>query len=104
MKEFILKQTCGACPEAYNVYRNGKYVGRFRIRYGGFTAHNDVPDSDPVYERNDVGDGMLDWDKRDEVLTAACKALLEDIKSRESPEEVEPIYEIEYPEAERYDD
>ena len=37
---FVFIQTCGACPEQYDVYLNDKRVAYVRLRYGRLTAKN----------------------------------------------------------------
>jgi hypothetical protein len=36
IKNFLLEETCRACPEQYDIYFNGKYVGWFKLRHGIF--------------------------------------------------------------------
>lgn len=40
-KQITLEMTCGACPEAYNAYFRGEYVGSLRLRYGLFSVRDD---------------------------------------------------------------
>lgn len=56
---FRLVNTCGACPEQYDVFRGADRVGYLRLRHGFFSA--DYPDvwGDPVYESQTVGDGIF---------------------------------------------
>ena len=35
---FKLVQTCGACPEQYDVYEGDEEVGYMRLRHGHFHA------------------------------------------------------------------
>lgn len=30
----VFKLTCSACPEQYDIFKDGKQVGYFRLRYG----------------------------------------------------------------------
>ena len=34
LKHIKLYQTCGACPEQYEVYNEGEHIGYIRYRYG----------------------------------------------------------------------
>lgn len=36
--QYNFVQTCEACPEQYDVYRDGKKIGYVRLRYGYLTA------------------------------------------------------------------
>lgn len=54
-----LKQTCAACPEAYDVYDGEKYVGYMRLRHGSFTVRHEQSD-EVVYQPDNVyGDGAF---------------------------------------------
>jgi hypothetical protein len=35
---YELKMTCSACPEQYDVFKDGKEVGYIRLRFGNFTC------------------------------------------------------------------
>jgi hypothetical protein len=41
--EFIFVETCGACPEQYDVFFNDKAIGYVRLRHGLLTVR--VPNS-----------------------------------------------------------
>lgn len=86
MNGFDLDQTCGACPEQYDVYKDGKQVGYLRLRHGTFRA--DYPDcgGDTVYSANPKGDGIFDDDKERDfhignALLAIQERLTEDAKN-----------------------
>lgn len=72
---YKLEQTCGACPEQYDVYLGENKVGYLRLRHGHFTA--EVPDSggELVFEDNPRGDGCFCHDERETYLTAAILAI-----------------------------
>ena len=75
---YELVQTCGACPEQYDVFKDGKKVAYFRLRHGWFRA--DVPDcmDETVFESGDMqGDGMFEEDERMGFLTKAVNAVHE---------------------------
>ena len=72
---YKLVQTCGACPEQYDVFAEDKQVGYLRLRHGGFRAS--VPDHGGkiVYEANPYGDGCFDNEERVKYLTEAVLAI-----------------------------
>mgnify|MGYP003314552521 CR=1 FL=1 len=67
-----LEQTCGACPEQYDAYKNGEKVGYLRLRHGYFRAEcDDVT----VYEALSQGDGCFTDAERDFYLSEALRAI-----------------------------
>lgn len=58
--DYRFVQTCGACPEQYDVFKNDVQVAYLRVRHGGFRA--DLRNSrGPTVFRCDVdGDGEFD--------------------------------------------
>lgn len=72
---FGIVQTCGACPEQYDVFRGGHYVGYLRLRHGRFRADFVPTDYETVYEAFPNGDGIFDHDERDQYIDAALKAI-----------------------------
>ena len=81
--DYVLKMTCGACPEQYDVFdSDGKQVGYLRLRYGGFRA--DYPDcgGDTVYRYSfdDAWKGVFADEEREQYLTEAVKAIHNRIK------------------------
>jgi len=75
IKGYHLVETCGACPEQYDVYKNNVQVGYLRLRHGYFYAS--VPDcsNDIVYEANPKGDGIFEPDERMKYLNEAIIAI-----------------------------
>ena len=69
---FKLVQTCGACPEQYDVFLDDKNVGYMRLCHGYFYAECC---GERVYESKTIGDGLFEFNERDEHLKAACKAI-----------------------------
>ena len=69
-----LEQTCGACPEAYNVIFDGNHIGNLRLRHGYFSAT--MKDGAVVYESNPNGDGIFTMDERETELTKAKEAMI----------------------------
>ena len=77
IKDIKLVQTCGACPEQYDAYYNGKQVGYLRLRHGFFSV--DYPDAggEQIYFTNSPnGDGCFDYDEREYYLNHAKKAIV----------------------------
>ncbi len=72
---YKLIQTCGACPEQYDVFKDEKQVGYLRLRHGYFRA--DYPDvgGETVYEAYPNGDGVFEDHERDFYLYEAIKAI-----------------------------
>ena len=72
---YKLVQTCGACPEQYDVFAEDKQVGYLRLRHGGFRAS--VPDhgGETVYSASPEGDGIFMNDERVRYLTEAVLAI-----------------------------
>jgi len=50
-------ETCGACPEQYDVFKGGRQVGYVRLRWGTVTC--DFPDcrGDTIYSHSFENDG-----------------------------------------------
>lgn len=77
MPLFELRETCGGCPEAYDVYHNGMYVGYMRLRHGYFrVVYDEGGAGETVYEAHPRGDGIFETEERDKHLRAGCGALL----------------------------
>jgi hypothetical protein len=79
-----LVQTCGACPEQYDVYDGtGKYVAYLRLRWGYFSARMGGPSGKEIYGEN-VGDNLTgcfsNEDEREEYLSAAIRLIKKEIK------------------------
>lgn len=71
-----LVQTCGACPEQYDVYApDGEKIGYLRLRHGNFRADY-LPTDDTVYVASPDGDGIFADHERDYYLGEACEALI----------------------------
>lgn len=75
MQEIELIETCGACPEQYDAFLNGKQVGYLRLRHGHFRV--DYPDcgGETIYEAEPKGDGLFDDDEREFYLNEAKQAI-----------------------------
>lgn len=100
---FKLVQTCGACPEQYDVHLNydeetgstedgdgNTCIGYMRLRHGYFYAeYRGVV----VYSANTKGDGCFEWDERECHLNRACLSI-KDAIDRDNGEEPDLIYEV----------
>lgn len=72
-----LKQTCGACPEQYDVFFDRRQIGYLRLRHGWFSAtYPDHTGDDVVYTSEPKGDGCFAMDERADELEAAVEALV----------------------------
>jgi hypothetical protein len=71
----VLEETCGACPEQYDAFLDGKQVGYLRLRHGRFRV--DYPDcgGETIYEAYPDGDGIFESNEREFYLTEAKKAI-----------------------------
>lgn len=72
----VLKRTCYACPEQYDVYFGDFQLGYLRLRHGTFTASLYNYDGPTVYHGYPKGDGIFETDERIFFLTEACDSLL----------------------------
>jgi hypothetical protein len=71
--------TCGACPEQYDVTFNGKQLGYLRLRWGHFRAEYPDVTGEVVYEAfygDDMCGVFYNDEDRTNSLTKAVQALL----------------------------
>ena len=88
---FRLDQTCGACPEQYDVFdENDEIVGYLRLRHGGFRADYPGCGGETVYSASVEGDGCFMDHERGYHLSRALEA----IRRALEPEEVERLLEL----------
>lgn len=75
--------TCPACPEQYDVFRNGERVAYYRLRHGEFTI--DFPDvmGECIFEASPNGDGIFDEDERLKFMTIAMRKLIAKIEQHD---------------------
>lgn len=71
-----LVETCGACPEQYDVFYKDELIGYLRLRHGYFYAAHPDSSGVKVYEAWPEGDGIFYLDEREGYLTNAVNALL----------------------------
>jgi hypothetical protein len=74
---FDFNQTCGACPEQYDVQLNGETMAYLRLRHGYFYAA--VPDcgGEIIYSAHPEGDGMFECGEREKYLREALAAIIQ---------------------------
>lgn len=72
-------ETCGACPEQYDVTLHGRLVGYVRLRWGTVTC--DYPDcrGDTIYSHSFENDGWKggfdDSEEREKYLNEIAEAI-----------------------------
>jgi hypothetical protein len=76
-----IEMTCSACPEQYDVFKDGRQVGYFRLRHGEFRV--DYPEcmEETIFEAQPNGDGIFHNDERLNYMAKAMRALLEKLES-----------------------
>jgi len=72
-----LVQTCGACPEQYDVFLEDRQVGYLRLRHGQFRADYLNCGDESVYSSSTIGDGVFEADERDIHINNALNAICE---------------------------
>jgi len=75
-KGLLFVQTCGACPEQYDVYKRNRRVGYIRLRHGYFCVTDKIL-GHTLYDAYPKGDGIFEYDERDFYLNAAADAILQ---------------------------
>lgn len=79
--QFDLVQTCGACPEQYDVFKDGEQVGYLRLRHGYFYAEFRGGAYETVYEAHPRGDGIFDSEEeREHHIGKALNAIARRIR------------------------
>ena len=75
IKGYTLVKTCDACPEQYDVFRNGKQVGYLRLRHGSFSVAYPDCGHRIIYFAHPEGDGIFEDHEREKYLNAAIDAI-----------------------------
>lgn len=77
-----LVQTCGGCPEQYNAFKDGVYIGYLRLRHGCFTVEYELGGYDPklLWTAQPEGDGVFCAEEREHYLDTACYMLAHEYK------------------------
>ena len=86
-----LVETCGACPEQYDVYIDGELLGFMNLRHGVFRAEYR---GTIVFTCQPEGDGIFECHERVKWLNKACREILT-AHQQYKLESEEPIYELE---------
>ena len=73
---FEIKLTCFACPEQYDVFKDGKQVAYYRLRHGGFTVESPDCGGYMIYEAEPDGDGIFEEYERLVYLEKAMQKLI----------------------------
>jgi hypothetical protein len=76
-----LKMTCGACPEQYEVFKDGKQVAYYRLRHGEFMVDYPECGDETIYEAEPSGDGIFDDNERLIYLSKAMRQVLLKLKT-----------------------
>ncbi len=76
-----LKMTCGACPEQYDVFKDGKQVAYYRLRHGEFRVDYPECGGETIYEAEPSGDGIFDDNERLVYLSRAMRQVLLKLKT-----------------------
>lgn len=76
VKGYELVQTCGACPEQYDVFKDGKQSGYLRLRHGSFTVAYPDCGHRIIYSANPEGDGIFEDHEREHYLNEAINAIM----------------------------
>lgn len=71
-----LIMTCSACPEQYDVFKDGIQVAYYRLRHGEFRVDYKECGGETIYETQVNGDGIFDDNERLYNLTKAMRAVL----------------------------
>ena len=86
-----LVQTCGACPEQYDVFDDDEQIGYLRLRHGHFTASEGSVHGETVYAASTLGDGNFEDEERAFHLNRAVAAILDFRKGIDSEEILYPV-------------
>jgi hypothetical protein len=76
-----LKMTCGACPEQYDVFKDGKQVAYYRLRHGEFRVDYPECGGETIYEAEPSGDGIFYDNERLVYLSKAMRQVLLKLKT-----------------------
>lgn len=76
-----LKMTCGACPEQYDVFKDGKQVAYYRLRHGEFRVDYPECGGETIYEAEPSGDGIFEDNERLVYLSKTMRQVLLKLKT-----------------------
>jgi hypothetical protein len=81
---FYLKLTCSACPEQYEVYKDGVQVAYYRLKHGEFMVDYPECGGETIYESEPNGDGMFDDNERLVYLTKALRIVQQKLNNHQN--------------------
>lgn len=71
-----IKMTSGACPEQYEIFKDGQQVAYYRLRHGEFTVDFPNVTGEEIMCESPNGDGIFDNDERLTYLTKAMRKVI----------------------------
>lgn len=71
-----LTRTCFACPEQYEVFKDGKQIAYYRLRHGEFRVDFPECGGETIFEASPNGDGIFDDNERLSYLIKAMRSVL----------------------------
>jgi hypothetical protein len=77
----ILECTCMACPEQYEVFKNGEQVAYYRLRHGSFRVDYLDCGGETIFEADPNGDGEFEPNERFNYMKDAMKIILNKINT-----------------------
>ena len=87
IQDLEFKQTCGACPEQYDVFKDGKQVGYVRLRWGNLSCRYPDHNGDAIYAESfdDAWKGGFDdANERNKYLLEIANALNNYLEEKEN--------------------
>ena len=72
----------GACPEQYDVFKNGKQIAYYRLRHGKFKVDYPECGGETIYEAEPSGDGIFNDNERLVYLSKAMREVLNKLKTK----------------------
>lgn len=76
-----LKKTSSACPEQYEVFKDGVQVAYYRLRHGEFRVDHPTCLDETIFYAEPYGDGIFDDDERLIFLTKAMREVLKKLNA-----------------------
>lgn len=71
----------GACPEQYEVFKDGQQVAYYRLRHGAFRVDYPEVGGKTILFEHPEGDGIFNIDERLKYLTKAMRQVLSELQS-----------------------
>lgn len=87
IKGLDFKKTCDACPEQYDVFKDGNQVGYVRLRWGGLSCRYPNHEGDEIYSESfqDAWKGCFDDDnERNKYLLIIANELNNYLEKQEN--------------------